>query len=120
MTGQEVESLRNELKAELELHRRQTDFQFSGIERWIQTASTALDKVVELQIQISTARESQLMDRGMNEQFRKDLQTDLKNLQQEVATVKTKTQEVAIRVTLIIGAGMTFINVALWALGRFL
>lgn len=115
-----LDQVRKELQAELDLHRRHTNFQFDGIERWIQTASAALDKVVELQIQITTARESQLMDRGVNEEFRRDLRNDLKSLQEEVGNVKTKTQEVAVKVTLIIGAGVTIMNILLWALGRFL
>lgn len=105
---------------DLDYHRREVSFQINGIERWIQTASVALDKIIELQVQISTARESQMLDRNKNDDFRRDLQKEVRVMQTQIMEVKTKTQEVAVKVTLLIGAGVTVMNLGLWALQRFL
>jgi hypothetical protein len=112
--------LRSEFEAKLDAHRRELGFQLSGIERWIQTASTALDKVVELQIQIHTSREGQLMDRGMNDEFRRELKEDVRKLNNLCGEIKVQSAVDSVRISLIVGAGMVILNVALWAVGKFI
>lgn len=120
MSEPNLSEIRREIQAELDLHRREVGFQLNGIERWIQTASSAIDKVVELQVMINTSREAQLLDRGVNDEFRRDLKSQVETMRSEVAGVKAKTQEVAMKTTILIGAGVTLMNLGLWALQRFL
>lgn len=116
MTEPTLQSLQNEL----DMQRREFGFQMNGFERWIQKASATLDKVVELQVQIETTRENQSLERASNERLREELREDIKLIRSDLSEVKTKTQETAVKVTLVVGAGVTLMNVGLWLLERFL
>jgi hypothetical protein len=90
------------------------------IVQWIQTAGATLDKVVELQIQIDAARESQISDRGLNDDFRRDFRSDMQKLTEMVGEIKTQSAVNAIKISLVVGAGMVAFNAALWAIGKFI
>jgi hypothetical protein len=115
-----TERLRSEFDNKLDSHRREVGLQFLSMERWIQTASATLDKVVELQIQIHAARESQISDRGLNDEFRRDFRSDMQKLTEVVGEIKTQSAVNAIKISLVVGAGMVAFNAALWAIGKFI
>ena len=114
-----LEDFKRELRTELDLHRRETAMELNGIERWIQTASVALDKMVEIQVQLSTTREAQQFDRTINEGFRSDFKEDIRKLGDKITELERSSDRNSIRISLIVGAGMVALNVLLWAIGKF-